>query len=247
MKRLAGIRNTGALAVGTLAVACLWTATAQAGFISTPSGSGLLPTDMYLAVTGSTATSPIYSSSPPGSDYLLAVPGQYSFGNFFSAQPPGQVMGTDSIAGPYAFQDSYVFQVGAGASGDTLVATLNLGKSFGMSDLQARLYQITSGTSTPVVGGQIVSGQSPVVSVISLWQGKGTPGPDSGSFEVDFSGLTKAGTFVLDIAGSSSGDLGGQFVGALDLQPVPLPASTWMLLSGIGALALAARRRGMTH
>jgi hypothetical protein len=246
MKCLGWSGPRGVGLAGTLAAACLWTASAQAGFVLTPSGSGLVATDMYLAQPGSTASSPIYSSSPPGTDYLLAVPGDYSFSDSFAAQPPTQVMGTDSIAGSYAFQDSYVFQVGAGASGDTLVATLNLGTSFGMSDLQARLYQITSGTTTPVVGGQVVSGQSPVVHVLSLWQGQGAPGLDTQPFQVDFSGLTTAGTYVLDIAGTATGSNGGLYIGALELQPVPLPESTWLLLSGIAALTLAARRRGAT-
>jgi hypothetical protein len=243
LKRLAGIRNTGARAAGTLAAACLWTAGAQAAFIPTPTGSELFPSDSYLSESNSTANSPVYTTTQPGSDYLLAVPGQYNFHNSFSSQPLTQALGTDAI-GNYAFQDSFVFQVGAGASGDTLVATLNLGTSAGMSDLQARLYQIASGTTTPVVG-PVVSGQSPVVSVLSLWQG--APGLDTQRIQIDFAGLTTAGTYVLDVAGTATGSDGGQYIGALDLEPVPLPATTWLLLSGIAALVLAARRRCAVH
>jgi hypothetical protein len=243
MKRLARIGERAALVVWTLAAACLWTANAQAGFTPTATGSELLPSDSYLSDPSSTANSPVFTTTQPGSDYLLAVPGQYNFHDSFSAQPLTQALGTDSVAGNYAFQDSFVFQLGAGASGDTLVATLNLGTSFGMSDLQARLYQITSGTVTPVIG-PVVSGQSPVVNVLSLWQG--SQGLDSQPLQIDFSGLTTAGTYVLDVAGTATGTSGGQYIGALDLEPVPLPASTGLLLSGIAALLLAARRRGAT-
>lgn len=239
MQPLAGIHNKGALLAGSLAAACLWTASAQAAFVPTATGSPLLPSDSYLSQPGSTAGSPLYTTTQPGSDYLLAVPGQYSFQNTYSSQPLSQAIGTDSV-GNYAFQDSFVFQVGAGANGDSLVATLNLGKSFGMSDLQARLYQITSGTTTPVLG-PVARGQGPVVNVLSLW--KGQSGPDTGTVEIDFSGLTTAGTYVLDVAGTATGDLGGQYFGGLDLEPVPLPATTWLLLSGFAGLVLAARRR----
>jgi hypothetical protein len=173
----------------------------------------------------------------------LAVPGQYNFNHFFSG-PQTAVLGSDTTAGDYSFQDSYVFQVGASASGDTAVATLNLPPSFGMADLQMRLYQITPGTSTPVVGQSLI-GQSSVLSVISPWVG--TPGADTQQIVANFSGLTTAGTYVLDIAGTATGSSGGQYFGALDLQPVPLPATAWFLLSGIGALALVARGRGATH
>jgi hypothetical protein len=247
MMRLAGMRSTGALVAGSLAAACLWMGNAQAAFVPTATGSQLLPSDSYLSEPGSTASSPLYTTTQPGSDYLLAVPGQYNFQNFFSSQPLTQAIGTDAV-GNYAFQDSFVFQVGAGAIGDSLVATLNLdtsnGNSFGMSDLQARLYQITSGTTTPVVG-PVANGQGPVVNVLSLW--KGQSGLDNAPVQIDFSGLTTAGTYVLDVAGTATGSVGGQYFGGLALQPVPLPATTWLLLSGIMGLVLAARRGGATH
>jgi hypothetical protein len=236
MKPLARIR-TGVLAAGSLAAACLGSGSAQAAFIPTGSGTTLAASDSYLAAPSSTAASPVYSSTS-GSDYLLAVPGQYNFNHFFPTAQTG-VLGTDTTAGDYAFQDSYVFQVGAGASGDSAVATLNLPTSFSMMDLQMRLYQITSGTDTPVVGQSLI-GQPSVVHVVSPWVG--TPGVDTQEIVASFSGLTTAGTYVLDIAGTATGGSGGQYFGALDLQPVPLPPSAWFVLSGIGALILANRR-----
>lgn len=235
--RLERTRTVGALVAVSLATACVWTTGAQAAFVSTASGTTITPSDSYLATPGSTANAPVYSTQS-GSDYLLAVPGQYNFNHFFSG-PQTAVLGTDGTAGDYSFQDSYVFQVGASASGDTAVATLNLPPSFGMADLQMRLYEISPGSSTPVVGQSLI-GQPSVVSVISPWVG--TPGADTQQIVANFSGLTTAGTYVLDIAGTATGSSGGQYFGALDLQPVPLPPAAWFLLSGIGALMLANRR-----
>ncbi len=237
MKSLARIRATGALVVGSLAAACLWTPNALAAFIPVGSGTALTFTDSYLANPASTPTSPLYSPDLSGSDYLLGVPGQYTFSHTFST-PQSNVLGTDGTAGDYSFQDSYVFQVGAGASGDTVVATLNLPSSFGMSDLQMRLYDIGTSSTTPVVGGSLAV---PGVTVISPWLG--SHGPATQQITADFSGLMPGDTYVLDIAGTATGSSGGLYIGALDLQPVPLPASLWLLVSGMGALALASRRR----
>ncbi len=76
------------------------------------------------------------------------------------------------------------------------------GSSFGMSDLHARPDQMTSGTSTPVVG-PVANGHGPVVNVLSLWTGQS--GLDNGPVEIDFYGLTTAGTYVLDVAGTATG------------------------------------------
>lgn len=241
MMRRERIRATGPL-VAVLGSACLWTTGAQAGFVATGSGTTLGASDSYVAAPGSTAGAPVYSTQS-GSDYLLAVPGQYNFNHFFSG-PQTAVLGTDLTAGDYSFQDSYVFQVGASAGGDTAVATLNLPPSFGMADLQMRLYELIPGSSTPVVGQSLI-GQPSVLSVISPWVGK--PGDDIQQIVANFSGLTPSGTYVLDIAGTATGSSGGQYFGALDLQPVPLPAAAWFLLSGIGALVLANRRPNRTQ
>jgi hypothetical protein len=237
MMRRERIRAMGALIAASLATACLWTTGAQAAFVSTGSGTTIAASDSYLASAGSTASAPVYSTQS-GSDYLLAVPGQYNFNHFFSG-PQTAVLGTDATAGDYSFQDSYVFQVGASASGDTAVATLNLPPSFGMADLQMRLYEITPGTATPVVG-QSLLGQSSVISVISPWVG--TPGSDTRQIVASFSGLTTAGTYVLDIAGVATGSSGGQYFGALDLQPVPLPVAAWLLVSGLAFMGVCGQR-----
>ncbi len=52
-----------------------------------------------------------------------------------------------------------------------------------------------------------------------------------------------AGQYILEVSGSTAGSDGGQYVGSLDLTPVPLPPGLPLLLCGIGVLAAASRLR----
>jgi hypothetical protein len=49
---------------------------------------------------------------------------------------------------------------------------------------------------------------------------------------------------MLDVAGIASGTSGGSYIGSVDLQPVPLPAAIWLMLSGLGGLGALVRKRG---
>lgn len=225
-------RISGAAIISAMVVAGLMSSTANAAFVSEGSGSALTYSNEYVA------TSPTTYSSASGNDYSLAVPGQYSFTNSFGA-PQTNVLGTSSV-GSYAFQDSYVFQVGAAAGGDVLTASLSLPGVFALSNVQFRLYQITLGTTTPVVGGSL-AGNPSVVSVLTGWRGQS--GVDNSTISGTFGGLQSTDTYVLDIAGTATGSSGGLYVGSLNLQPVPLPAAVWFLVSGLAGLGAMARRR----
>jgi hypothetical protein len=169
-------------------------------------------------------------------DYALAVAGQYAFLDQFLSQQPMSPNLASSSVGPYDFMDSYRFTIGQGASGDTMVASLGLnnanGNTFGISNLQLRLYMVPTSTTAPVVPGIPVGSQ-----LITSWMG-----PPSGSNQVTASFTDiQAGTYILDIAGIASGNSGGTYVGQLNLN-APLPASLLLLLSGLAALAALARR-----
>lgn len=166
--------------------------------------------------------------SSTGSPYDLAVPGQYSFGDTFTS-PESTVIATSSI-GPYTVLDSYDFTVGADAQGDVLTATLNLGNVFNFADLQIRLYQVTSSSVVPVVPG-IPAGST----MIQTWTGTTVANPNE--VIVSFSNLQNNGTYFLDVAGTPNGTNGGSYTGILNLAPVPLPPSLWLLISGLGAAA----------
>jgi hypothetical protein len=48
---------------------------------------------------------------------------------------------------------------------------------------------------------------------------------------------------VLEVRGDVTGTSGGSYAGTLNLQPVPLPAAAWLLISGFAGLVPLVRRR----
>jgi len=188
----------------------------------------------YQAVAPGTPT-PVYS----GNDYNLGIPGTYTLQDFFTSQQTA-TLSTASPVGAYSFQDSYRFSIGAAASGDTLVASLGLGNIIAMSNLQFRLYEVPTATTAPLVGG-IPSG---AISE-TIWTGATGVDTSATTITKSFNGV-QSGTYILDVAGIASGTNGGSYVGTVNLQPVPLPASFLLMISGLGGLlALTAKRRAV--
>lgn len=186
-----------------------------------------------LAGTGTMSYSYQFLWSAPSSptvsnDYILDVPGQYAFLDSFTSQQPANTNLATSTVGPYDFQDSYRFTIASGASGDTMVASLGLGDTFDISNLQFRLYEVPTPTTAPVVPGLPAGSTS-----IQAWMG---PSAGSNQVQATFPDI-QAGTYILDIAGIASGTHGGTYVGQLNVNPVPLPGTLVLLLSGVVALA----------
>ncbi len=131
--------------------------------------------------------------------------------------------------------DDYFIDV-APAQVDALTATVSLGGTFEIDDLYARIYSLTSNPSGLVTTDPVGSVFNGVVS------GNGsatTVQIGSSGAPIDLS----AGQYVLEVSGTTAGADGGQYVGSLNLTPVPLPPGLPMLLCGIGALAAASRLR----
>jgi hypothetical protein len=216
----------GALALMGATSAAMATTVALSGG---PGSTQMAYSFQYLSPNSTTPT--------VGNDYNLAVPGIYSIGDTFANQPPTLPPLATSSVGAYDFQDSYRFTVNAAASGDTLVASLGLGTLVAMSNLQFRLYEVASATTNPIVPGIPAGSTSETV-----WVGQTGADTNTTVISKSFSGL-QAGTYILDVAGIASGSLGGSYVGTVNLQAVPLPATGWLMLSGIGGLGAMARRR----
>jgi hypothetical protein len=234
--------------VGSLRKAALLAVIGTGGFASVPaisatvtlpSGNSMEWTAQFLgSAGGNTPTAPTGNF---GNDYLLAVPGKYSFNDSFSTIQLNVLTGTASTVGSYAFQDTYKFSINQEASGDALTVSLNLGTGalaqFDISNLQFRLYEVTSSAVQPGVG--VPAGST----LITAWTG--TPGQSTGAaIQASFAGI-QAGTYFLDVAGTADGSLGGTYVGQLNLTPVPVPAALPLLLSGLGLLG-GLRRRAVT-
>jgi len=169
-----------------------------------------------------------------GNDYVLNVPGQYTFlDQFLTQQPSSPNLGTSAV-GPYDFQDSYRFTIGTGANQNELVASLNSGVAFNISNLQLRLYSVPSSSTAPVVGG-LPAGATLIQSWIGAPFGTNT-------ITASFANIA-SGTYILDIAGIADGTSGGTYVGQLNLiSTVPLPAAVWLFASALGLAATRLRR-----
>ena len=142
---------------------------------------------------------------------------------------PGTVLATDT------FYDDYAFQV-AGSSFSAITATIDLGSVFDISNLQVRLYQGTLQTTTTGVVGP---------ALMAAWSALALTAQGSGSGDVQvIAPINLApGSYLLEVRGNIVGSSGGSYAGAMNLAPVPEPASVALMLAGFGVLGFVARRR----
>lgn len=169
-----------------------------------------------------------------------------------------------NLSGDGAVSGSFVYTPGSGSGGTV---------SFDLTLTSPASFTATSGSTTPssiqLLANSTFSG---TVSVTSSADGSGIEVSQTGlalsnNDVLNFSTGTSATQTTPIISGltctiGTGGDLCGLTLGPTDLQfssggtsynaqwtfdttvvPVPLPASSWLVLSGVGGLALLARRR----
>lgn len=168
------------------------------------------------------------------------VPGSYDYSHTVAAAAapvliPGSV---DPLLNPSGseFYDDFVFTVGD-ALANAVASTISLNSALGIMNLQARVYSFPG--ALPNVG-------SPAPGELTqVWASPFLCGTGCYGEQVIMPNLAlAAGTYVLEFRGIVSGTVSGSYGGALNLvaAPVPLPAATWLLGSGLGLLALLRRR-----
>ena len=170
---------------------------------------------------------------------MYGVPGQYNYVQSFSS-PTGStaISGSNIYAGPVfgslgpaGFIDDYTFQISP-AQADVVTATINLAGQFSIGNLFARIYSLTANP-----GGLVLTAPAGSVDY-------GTIVTSGSATEVVINPVTlTAGSYVLEITGTSSGSLGGSDTGTLNLTAGPLPASLPLLLSGLLLIGWLIHRR----
>jgi len=136
----------------------------------------------------------------------------------------------------FGFYDDFIFTVSA-AMANAITSTIDFANVLGINNLQVRLYNFSGNPNPPVLG-------PPNGGVIDAWSSTFSIAP--GAHEtVSVLPMTylNAGTYVLEVRGNVTGGAGGSYSGTLNLVPAPLPAALILMLSGLGFLGGAFRRR----
>lgn len=171
----------------------------------------------------------------PGVAYVLPVPGSYTYANSYHSLGEEITDDLGEISPPVSFYDGYQFTV-TSALANSATITIDLGSLLGIDNLSARIFQAEGNTPptlrTPTDGSLIERWSTPV-------------GEGEGESVILSNVVLNPGTYVLQIRGLVIGELGGSYSGVLNLTPVPLPAAAWLLLSGLGAIRVISRRRGI--
>lgn len=172
--------------------------------------------------------SPGGGTSCPATAPMYSVPGQYNYADSFSSpEASGKIAGSDIYGGATygnlgsaGFIDDYFFQISP-ASADAVSATISNG-TFAVSNLFATIYSLSANA-----GGLVL--EQPVGTV---YYGDITASGPATLVQINPVTLA-AGSYVLQISGTSSGSAGGSYTGTLNLSPVPLPPSLPLLLTGL--------------
>jgi hypothetical protein len=164
--------------------------------------------------------------------YVPAATSSSSYGHNFTTNLTGVVPNT-----AYEFYDDYLITID-GSSVSSITATINLGGIIAIDGLSVRLF---SWDNTVEQSGGVTTGSLPLnATMLQSWLSVTSTTQVA---TIDKTDLV-AGTYVLQVRGNVSGIRGGNYVGTLNVAPVPLPAALPLLMSGLGLFGgLFGRRR----
>lgn len=220
------LKNAGlAVVLWTAASAATHAApvTIQAPDVLVAGGAGTLLRSAELLAT----TAP--DGAGTGVNTTLPNLGTYNYGHSFDTN-----LAPLTGAPAYDFIDAYVFNV-AGSVASNVTTTIDLGSAFVIDGLEVRLYGANVGDIIPLTGS--APGQT-FIAATTL-----QPGMETAVLQ---SMLLAPGTYVLEVRAALNGTNGGSYAGVINVAPppaVPVPAALPLLLSGMGFLGAALRRR----
>lgn len=179
----------------------------------------------------------VVQSDGAGATTATPVPGSYDYSHTVTTANaaftiPGSVSGSYPLG--FEFYDDYVFTV-TGAVANSVTSTISMDSLLGISNLQARLFQLT--TPLPYIGAP------PSGTLIQAWGAAFSCGVGCSGESVVLSNTVLApGTYVLELRGIVSGTLSGSYGGALNLTPIPVPGAVWLFGSALAGLGWLRRR-----
>jgi hypothetical protein len=136
----------------------------------------------------------------------------------------------------FGFYDDFIFSV-SGATADAITSTIDFANVLAINNLQVRLYNFSGNPNPPVLG-------PPSGGALDAWSNTFNLAPGTTqTVSVLPMTMLSAGSYVLEVRGNVTGSAGGSYSGSLNLVPAPLPAALPLLLSGLGFLGGAVRRR----
>jgi hypothetical protein len=219
---------------------------AQADTVSVPTGSVLQISSTLTNGGAALVGDPSLSTGGIAVNDVTAG-GTFTYNQTFGPLGSFSVT-TGASSANYAFYTDYVFSVGPGSL-DTISSTINLGTAYAVNGFQARLYSYNAGGNQNLtVPGLTSAGLSAYNSmalnggVLDAWSSVLNLGGTTATSLVIPETTLAAGTYVLELRGTSVGAAGGSFSGVLNVTPVPLPAALPLLMSGLGLLGLRRRR-----
>ena len=139
------------------------------------------------------------------------------------------------MAADDTFLSDYGFSIGANGSLTSAVVTIDLGKTFDISDMTVSLLQgpaWAGAVPSDLTAAQIADRDSRII----------VTGSGSSMTQTIDEVPLGPGNYVVEISGNVTGTSGGTYAGLLNVAAVPEPTGLALALAGFGLLALTRRR-----